>query len=165
MAKSMTKSATNSVKPIPKGFHTATAYLRIKGAAQALEFYRRALGAEERYRMTMPDGRIGHAEITIGDSIVMLADEFPDMKVCGPQSLGGTSVGLMLYVADSDAAFKRAVDAGAKVLRPLTDQFYGDRSGTVVDPFGHEWTLSTHREDVPPEEMKKRADAMFAKMA
>jgi PhnB protein len=163
MAKTMTK--TKSVKPIPKGFHTVTAYLRIKGAAQALDFYRSAFGAVERYRMPMPDGKIGHAEITIGDSIVMLADEFPDMKVKGPQSLGGTSVGLLLYVKDVDAAFQRALDAGAKVLRPVQDQFYGDRSGSVVDPFGHEWTLSTHKEDVDPEEMKERAKEAFAKMA
>ena len=115
--------------------------------------------------MAMPDGRIGHAEITIGDSIVMLADEFPEMNVRGPQSLGGTSVSLLLYVKDVDAAFQRAVDAGAKMLRPVQDQFYGDRSGSFVDPFGHEWTLSTHQEDVSSAEMKKRAKEAFAKMA
>ena len=118
-----------AVKPIPARFHSVTPYLRVKGAAQALEFYRKALGAEERFRMPMPDSKIGHAEIVVGDSIVMLADEFPEMNVKGPQTLGGTSVALMVYVADSDAAFKRAVDAGAKVLRPVVDQFYGDRSG------------------------------------
>jgi PhnB protein len=164
MAKSATKSV-KSVKPVPKGFHTVTPYLRVKGCSQALDFYHKALGAVERDRMTMPDGRIGHAEITIGDSIVMLADEFPDMKIRGPQSLGGTSVGLLLYVKDVDAAFERALDAGAKVLRPVQDQFYGDRSGSIVDPFGHEWTLSTHKEDVDPDEMKIRAKEAFAKMA
>ncbi len=153
-----------AVKPIPTGFHSVTPYLRVKGAAQALEFYRKALGAEERFRMPMPDGKIGHAEIVVGDSIIMLADEFPEMNVKGPQTLGGTSVSLMVYVADSDVAFKRAVDAGAKVLRPVVDQFYGDRSGTVLDPFGHEWTLSTHKEDVPAAEMDKRAKEAFAKM-
>ena len=153
-----------AVKPIPTGFHSVTPYLRVKGAAQALEFYRKALGAEERFRMPMPDGKIGHAEIVVGDSVVMLADEFPQMNIKGPQSLGGTSVSLMVYVADCDAAFKRAVDAGAKVLRPVIDQFYGDRSGTVIDPFGHEWTLSTHTEDVPPAEMDKRAKEAFAQM-
>jgi PhnB protein len=162
MAKSA-NSATKSVKPIPKGFHTVTPYLRIHGAAQALEFYKKALGAVERYRMPMPDGRVGHAEITIGDSIVMLADEFPEMNVRGPQSLGGTSVSLLLYVKDVDAAFQRAVDAGGKVLRPVQDQFYGDRAGSFADPFGHEWTLSTHQEDVSHEELPKRMAAMSAK--
>ena len=164
MAKSATKSV-KSVKPIPKGFHTVTPYLRIQGAARALDFYRDAFGAVERDRMTMPDGRIGHAEITIGGSIVMLADEFPDMKIRGPQSLGGTSVALLLYVKDVDAAFERAVDAGAKLLRPVQDQFYGDRSGSIVDPFGHEWTLATHQEDLSTAEMKNRAKEAFAKMA
>jgi PhnB protein len=153
-----------AVKPIPEGFHSVTPYLRVKGAAKALEFYRKALGAEERFRMPMPDGKIGHAEIVVGNSIIMLADEFPEMNIKGPQTLGGTSVSLMVYVPDSDAAFKRAVDAGATVSRPLVDQFYGDRSGTVIDPFGHEWTLSTHKEDVPPAEMDKRAREAMAKM-
>jgi PhnB protein len=156
------KELAMAVKPVPPGFHTVTAYLRIRGAAEALEFYRKAFGAEERYRMAMPDGKVGHAEIKIGDSIVMLADEFPDWNVKGPQSLGGTSVGICLYVEDSDAAFQRAIDAGATVLRPLQDQFYGDRSGTVTDPFGHEWTLSTHKENVPPDELERRAKEMFA---
>ena len=150
------------VKAVPDGYHTVTPYLRIRGAAEAIEFYRRALGAVETVRMAMPDGRVGHAELKIGDSVIMLADEFPEMNIRGPQTLGGTSVSFCIYLEDSDAAFRRAVDAGAKVLRPVQDQFYGDRSGTVVDPYGHEWTLSTHKEDLSPEEFKKRADAALA---
>jgi len=148
------------VKPIPDGYHSATPYLIVKGAAEALEFYKKAFGAEERMRCPMPDGRLGHAEVQIGNSIIMLADEFPEMDAKGPLSLGGTPVGICLYVLDSDAAFQRAVAAGAKVLRPIQDQFYGDRSGTVTDPFGHQWTISTHREDVSMEEIERRMKAM-----
>jgi PhnB protein len=150
------------VKAIPEGYHSVTPYLRIRGASEAIEFYRRALGAVETVRMAMPDGRVGHAELKIGDSTIMLADEFPEMNIRGPQTLGGTSVSFCIYLEDSDSAFKRAVDAGAKVLRPVQDQFYGDRSGTVVDPYGHEWTLSTHKEDLSPEEFKKRTDEALA---
>jgi PhnB protein len=153
------------VKAIPDGYHSVTPYLRIRGASEAIEFYRRALGAVELMRMAMPDGRVGHAELKVGDSIIMLADEFPEMNIRGPQTLGGTSVAFCVYLEDSDSAVKRAVDAGAKVLRPVQDQFYGDRSGTVVDPYGHEWTLSTHKEDLSPDEMKKRADAAMAQAA
>ncbi len=152
-----------AVAPIPPGYHTVTPYLSIKGAAQALDFYKRAFGAEELFRMDAPGGKIGHAEIQIGDSRIMMADEFPEMPdivAKGPATLGGTTVGLMLYIQDADAAFKRAVEAGAKVLRPLANQFYGDRSGTVQDPFGHCWTLATHVEDVSAEELEKRAAAM-----
>ena len=148
------------VKPIPDGYHSATPYLIVKGAAEALVFYKKAFGAEERMRCPMPDGRLGHAEVQIGNSIIMLADEFPEMDAKGPLSLGGTPVGICLYVLDSDAAFQRAVAAGAKVLRPIQDQFYGDRSGTVTDPFGHQWTISTHREDVSMEEIERRMKAM-----
>ncbi len=148
------------VKPIPDGYHTATPYLIVKGAAEALEFYKRAFGAEEVMRCPMPDGRLGHAEIQIGNSRIMLADEFPEMGAKGPASLGGTPVGICLYVLDSDAAFQRALAAGARTLRPLQDQFYGDRSGTLTDPFGHQWTVATHREDVPLEEIERRMKAM-----
>src|SRR2546421_5648107 len=152
------------VKPIPDGFHTVTPYLTVKGGADAIEFYKRAFGAKERYRLPAPDGKtVGHAEIVIGDSIVMLADEFPQCNQ-SPQTLKGTTVGFALYVADADAAFKRAVEAGATVKQPIENKFYGERAGTVVDPFGHAWTLMTHIEDVPPEEMKRRMAAEFAKM-
>ncbi len=147
-----------AVKPIPEGYHTVTPYLIIKGAAEALEFYKKALGAKEVMCMNGPGGKVMHAEIKIGDSFVMLANEHPEMGHRGPQSLGGTSVSLAVYVDDVDARFNQAVDAGAKVIRPVKDQFYGDRSGTVTDPYGHVWTIATHKEDVPVEEMKKRAE-------
>lgn len=153
-----------TVKPIPEGFHSVTAYLTVKGAAQAIEFYKRAFGAHERFRMTLPDGKsIGHAEITIGDSIVMLADEFPGCNQ-SPQTLQGTSVGLVIYVPDADATFQRALDAGATVKQPLENKFYGDRAGTLVDPFGHQWSLMTHIEDVEQEEMQRRMKAELEKM-
>jgi len=149
------------VKPIPDGYHTITPYLTIRGAAQAIEFYKKAFGAEELSRMTAPDGRLGHAELRIGDSIFMLGDEFPEMGGKGPQTLGGTPVGLFLYVNDVDAAFARATAAGAKVTMPLADMFWGDRYGKLADPFGHEWSLGTHKEDVKPEEMARRAEEAF----
>ena len=145
----------------PPGFHTATPYLIVDGAARALEFYKQAFGATELFRMPTPEGKVGHAEMQIGDSRLMLADEFPEMGARGPLSLGGTPLGLMLYVADCDAMFARAVSLGAKVIEPLKDHFYGDRSGTMLDPFGHKWTLATHTEDVAPEELEKRAAAAF----
>src|SRR3954447_13114919 len=148
-----------AVKPIPDGYHSVTPYLVVQGAAKALEFYKKAFGATELFRMPGPGGKIMHAEIRIGDSPVMLADEFPEMDARGPQTLGGTPVGLMIYCEDVDALFNQAVSAGAKVLRPVVDQFYGDRSGTVADPFGHKWTIATHKEDVSPEEMKRRMAA------
>ena len=151
----------SSVKPIPDGYHTATPYLIIDGAARALEFYKQAFGATELMRMPGPNGQVMHAEIRIGDSPIMLADEAPEMGYRGPQAYGGTSVSLMLYVENVDAAFERAVAAGAKVLRPLQNQFYGDRSGTVSDPFGHVWTLASHVEDVSPEEIDARFAAMM----
>lgn len=150
---------TSKVKPIPEGYHTATPYLIIKGAADAIEFYKKAFGATELMRMSGPGGKIGHAEIKIGDSVIMLADEAPEMNARSPQSFGGSPISILLYVEDVDAVFNRAVAAGAKVERPVTDQFYGDRIGGLTDPFGHAWYISTHKEDVSPEEMKKRAAA------
>ena len=149
-----------TVSPIPQGYHTATPYLAVDGAAKAIEFYKQAFGATELMRFPGPGGKIMHAEIKIGDSPIMLADEMPEMGVRGPNAYGGTPVGIMLYVPDVDALFKQAVAAGAKVVRPLVDQFYGDRSGTVIDPFGHKWTLGTHKEDVSTEEMQRRMAAM-----
>ncbi|HZL88939.1 MAG TPA: VOC family protein [Pirellulaceae bacterium] len=155
-----------AVSPIPAGYHTVTPYLIVSGAARAIEYYKKAFGAEEIMRHGGPDGRIGHAEIKIGDSRVMLADEFPEMGVKSATSIGGTPVGLCIYVNSADAVFSQAVAAGGKIERPLQDQFYGDRSGTLVDPFGHKWTIATHIEDVPPEEMKRRmAEAMKKKPA
>jgi PhnB protein len=152
-------------KPIPDGFHTLTPYLMVKGAAKAVDFYERAFGAKELVRMPGPDGKsIAHAELAIGDSILMLADEYRDSGK-SPQTPDVTPVSLVVYVEDVDAAFKRAVDAGATVKQPLEDKFYGDRSGSVADPFGLLWTICTHVEDVPPQEMKKRMAEFCAKMA
>jgi PhnB protein len=159
----VTMAAT--VKPIPDGYHSLTPYLYVKGAADAIEFYKSAFGAEELFRMPNPDGTVGHAEIKIGDSILMLADESPQNGALSPQSLKGTSFSFVLYVEDADATFKRAIDSGATEKRPLRNEFYGDRTGMVADPFGHEWSISTHIEDVSPEEMDKRAAAEMAKMA
>lgn len=151
-----------AVKPIPEGYHTATPYLIIKGAADAIEFYKKAFGAAELFRFPAPDGKIGHAEIKIGDSPIMLADEYPDMGYKGPKSLGGSPVSLMIYVEDVDTVFNRAVNGGATVKEAVSDKFYGDRIGTLVDPFGHIWHVSTHKEDVSLEEMEKRARAASA---
>jgi PhnB protein len=150
-------------RAIPEGYHSITPYLVIKGAANAIDFYKRAFGATEVMRMASPDGKIGHAEITIGDSRIMLADEYPEMGHRSPQSIGGTGVSLMVYLENVDEVFKRAVAAGARQLQPVKDQFYGDRSGTLRDPFGHEWTLSTHVEDVSPDEMRRRAEQYMQK--
>jgi len=150
------------VRPIPEGYHTVTPYLSVKGAASALDFYKKAFGAVEVMRMEQPDGGIGHADITIGDSHVMLADESPEIGFRSPKTLGGSPVTLALYVEKVDAFVERAVAAGAKLTRPIENQFYGDRSGAVEDPFGHTWHVSTHVEDVPPEEMKRRAQEKFA---
>jgi PhnB protein len=149
------------VKPIPDGHRTVTPYLAIKNAAKALDFYKRAFGAVESYKLTMPDGRVGHAEIRLGDSLIMLADEFPEYGGKAPDTLGGSPVSLHLYVEDVDAFVKKAVAAGAKESKPVVDQFYGDRSGQLEDPFGHLWWVATHKEDVPPEEMQKRVEKMF----
>jgi PhnB protein len=145
------------VKPIPEGYPRVTPYLYVDGANDAIEFYKDVLGAEERMRMPGPEGKLGHAELQLGASIIMLADEFPDMDVRGPQSVGGTPVSLHVYVDDVDAVFDAALEAGATELRAVEDQFYGDRSGQFEDPFGHRWNVATHVEDVPPDEMEKRA--------
>lgn len=149
-----------AAKAIPEGYHTATPYLIVKGAGQAIEFYKKVFGATEIMRFPMPDGRVGHAEIKIGNSFLMMADEHPEMGYVGPKTLGGTSVSIMLYVEDADATFNRAVSAGAKAEQKMEDKFYGDRSGTVMDPFGHRWTISTHKEDISMGEMQRRAGAM-----
>jgi len=146
-----------NVKPIPDGYRTVTPHLYVKGGTEALEFYKKAFGAKELSRFPMPDGRLGHAEVQIGDSRIMLADEFPERNVRGPKSLGGTSVSIALYVEDVDSFVQRAVAAGAKVTQPVKNQFYGDRTGSLEDPFGHAWHVATHTEDVSPEEMQRRA--------
>jgi PhnB protein len=153
-------------KPVPDGYHTVTPYITVKGAAQAIDFYTRAFGARESERMTAPDGKhVMHAEIRIGDSIVMLSDEFPQMGNRSPQTLGGTTGSIFLYVPDVDTAFKRAVDAGAKAIMPPTDMFWGDRFGRLADPFGHEWAMATHKEDLDQEEIRRRGAAAMASMA
>lgn len=144
-----------AVNPVPDGYHTVNAYLIVDDAARALDFYRDAFGAEELYRLPM-GGKIGHAEIRIGDTNLMLSDEWPDMQALGPNKRGGPTASFVIYGPDCDAAFDRAVMAGGKIDRPVEDQFWGDRMGTVIDPFGHKWTLGTHIEDVSPEEMKTR---------
>ena len=146
-----------AAKPIPEGYHTLTPYLIVKGAARALDFYAKALGAKELFRMAEPSGRVGHAEMSIGDSRFMLADEFPERGAVAPPAPGGRYVTFLVYVPDVDAAFARAIAAGAKAVRPVQDQFYGDRSGMLEDPFGHQWTLATHVEDVSPEEVERRS--------
>jgi PhnB protein len=148
------------VKPIPDGYPRVTPYLYIAGARQAIDFYRSILGAEERMSMPGPDGKVGHAELTIGESVIMLADEFPDMGVLGPRSVGGSPVTIHVYVEDVDATFDRAVKAGASVVRPVEDKFYGDRGGEFEDPYGHRWSIATHKEDLSPEEMQRRMGQM-----
>jgi PhnB protein len=145
------------VKPVPEGYRTVIPILSLKGAAEALEFYKKAFGARELMRFPQPDGRIGHAEIQIGDSRIMMADEFPEMNFKSPKSYGGSPVGLMLYVENVDTFVERAVAAGAKLVRPVQNQFYGDRTGSLEDPFGHSWHIATHIEDVPPDELQRRA--------
>jgi PhnB protein len=149
------------VKAIPDGYPTITPYLIVRGAAAAIDFYRTAFGATERLRMDAPGGTIGHAELLVGGSLIMLADEMPEMGWSSPPAIGGTPVSLHLYVEDVDAVVERALAAGAALSRPVADQFYGDRLGTVVDPFGHVWSIASHIEDVPPEEMRRRAEALF----
>ncbi len=149
-----------SVKPVPDGYHTVTPYITVRNAAAALEFYKEAFGAVEVMRFDMPGGGIAHAEIQIGDSKVMLGDENPQWGNKSPQTLGGSAGGLCVYVEDCDAVYEKALAAGATVMKPLADQFYGDRSGTVIDPFGHAWTIATHKEDVSLDEMKRRMAAL-----
>jgi PhnB protein len=154
-----------ATKPIPEGYHTLTPYLAVDSATEAIEFYKRAFGAKESVRMPGPDGTIGHAELEIGDSKVMLSDPFPQASTSPPKELGGTSGSVFMYVEDVDATVKRAVDAGATVTMEVEDQFWGDRFGTVSDPFGHIWAIATHVEDVAPEEIAERGKAAMAAMA
>jgi PhnB protein len=153
----MSKSKT---KAVPDGYPRVTPYLIVDGAAKALDFYQLVFGATERMRMPSPGGKVGHAEIAIGDSIIMLADEHPEMGARAPRSFGGSPVSLHVYVDDVDATVKAAAGAGARVVRPVENKFYGDRSGTIEDPFGHQWHIATHTEDVPPDEMERRAAAL-----
>lgn len=153
-----------SVKPIPEGYHAVTPYLSIRDAASALDFYKRAFGARERMRMDAPGGKIGHAEVRIGDSVVMLADEYPDLDFLGPKSRGGTSVTLHLYVKDCDAVVAAAAAAGAKIVRPVKDEFYGDRTGTIEDPFGHVWHVASRKEDLSKSELRRRSEAAMKQM-
>ena len=148
------------VKPIPAGYHSVTPYLIVRNGAAAIEFYKKAFNALELMRFPGPGGKIMHAEVKIGDSPVMLADEMPDEGHVGPQTLGGVGISMMLYVEDVDKQFAQAVAAGATEKRPVQDQFYGDRSGTLVDPFGHVWTIGTHKEDLSMDEVKKRMEKM-----
>lgn len=151
----------STVKPIPAGYHTLTPYLIMRDASRAIEFYKAAFGARERVRMSDRSGKVGHAELEIGDSVLMLADEHPEMNARAPEG-DGLAFSLLLYVEDVDAVAGRATANGAKILKPIADQFYGDRSGTFLDPFGHAWTIATHVEDVAPEEMKRRMQNMQA---
>ena len=150
----------SKVKPVPHGYSTATPYLIIDGAAKALDFYKKIFGAVEKMRMPSPGGKVGHAEITIGDSMIMLADEHPEMGARSPRAFGGSGVGIMLYVDDVDTTVKKAVADGAKLVQPVEDKFYGDRTGTIEDPWGHTWHVGTHQEDVSEHEMKRRMASM-----
>jgi PhnB protein len=154
-----------SVKPIPDGYHTAQPYLAMDDANKAIDWYKQAFGATERLRMDGPGGTVGHAELEIGDSVVMMSDPFPQASTKPPKELGGTTAGVMLYVEDVDAFVKQAVDAGATVTMEVGDQFWGDRMGSFTDPFGHSWSIATHVEDVSPEEMEKRAAEFMSAMA
>ncbi len=156
----------SQVKKIPDGYHSITPYLTVKNGSQAIEFYKKAFEAKELVRMMTPDGKaIAHAELKIGDSAFMLADEIPEMKNLSPTTLGGSSSGIFLHVEDVDKTFNQAVSEGAKVVDPVKDQFWGDRHGSIEDPFGHKWSISTHLKDLSPEEMKKAADEAMAKMS
>lgn len=154
-----------AVKAIPDGYRSVTPYLIVRGAARAIDFYKLAFRATERLRLNRGEGKIAHAEITIGDSIVMLADEVPEMGAISPETLGGVAGSLLIYLENVDEQFARALAAGAEVKRPVADQFYGDRSGTLIDPFGHVWTLATHTQEVSPEEMDRRFAEMLKKPA
>ncbi len=152
-------------KPIPEGYHTVTPYLAVEDAAQAIEFYKRAFGATERSRMPAPDGKIAHAEIEIGDSLIMTSDPFPQSTIKPPKEIGGTSASVFLYVEDVDSVVQDAVDAGGTITMPVEDMFWGDRFGQVTDPFGHVWQIATHVEDIEPEEMERRAQEAMASMS
>jgi len=163
--KAKARPAAKKVSPIPPGYHTVTPYLTVNDGAGALEFYTRAFGAREMMRMPAPNGKIGHAEIRIGDSFIMLSDELPGTSTKAPTSLGGTTGSLMVYLPNVDAAFKKAIDAGCKSLMAPADMFWGDRFGKLEDPYGNQWGLLTHKEDVPPKQMAERAKAAMAAMA
>jgi len=150
------------VKPIPENYPRVTPYLYVDGAADAIAFYTKVFGATERMRMGGPDGKVGHAELQIGNSVVMLADEFPDMGAKSPRTIGGSPVSMLVYVEDVDQTFDAAIKAGAQVVQPVDTKFYGDRSGMFEDPFGHSWSVATHVEDVPPEELETRAAAAMS---
>jgi PhnB protein len=152
-------------KPIPEGYHTLTTYLSVDDASAAIDYYQRAFGAKERGRMAGPDGTIGHAELEIGDSLLMLADALPQFTARPPKELGGTTTSVFMYVEDIDAVYKQAIDSGATSVMEPDDMFWGDRFGSLLDPFGHLWTIATHVEDVSPEEMKKRSEEFMAQMA
>jgi PhnB protein len=154
-----------AVKPIPEGYHTLTSYLTVDNATEAIEFYKQAFGAKERMRMEAPGGMIGHAEIEIGDSLVMLSDAFPQGTTRPPKELGGTTAGIFMYSEDVDAAVQKAVDAGATVAMEVDDMFWGDRFGSVTDPYGHLWSIATHREDLTPEEIAERGKTAMAAMS
>jgi PhnB protein len=152
-------------KAIPEGYHTATPHLIVRNAAQAIEFYKKAFNAQEIMRMPTPDGKIGHAELRIGDSVIFLADESPHMATKSPQTLGGCTGGVMLYVDDVDTTFQNALNAGGKTFMPLADMFWGDRYGSLIDPYGHAWSVATHKEDVAPAEMERRAQDFYTQQA
>jgi PhnB protein len=154
-----------ATKPIPEGYHTLTPYLAVEDAAEAIEYYKQAFGAKERVRMDTPDGKIGHAELEIGDALLMLSDPFPQASTRPPKELGGTSASVFMYVEDVDAVVKKAVDAGATVTMEIADQFWGDRFGSITDPFGHSWSIATHVEDLTPEEIDARGKAAMAAMS
>jgi PhnB protein len=154
-----------TTQPIPEGYHTLTTYLTMDNAAEAIDYYKDVFGANERIRMEAPDGKIGHAELEIGDSLLMLSDAFPGATSRPPTELGGTTAGAFMYVKDVDAVVKRAVESGATITMEIADQFWGDRFGSITDPFGHSWSIATHVEDVPPEEMAERAKAAMAAMS
>jgi PhnB protein len=157
---------SESVKIIPEGYHSVNPYLVVRNADRAIEFYKRAFGAEERFRMHGPDNKaIMHAELTIGDSVFMLTEESPDMKTLSPESIGGSPVSLYIYVKDVDSIFNQAVSEGATILHPVNDQFYGDRSGYLKDPFGHLWSIATHKKDLSPDELRKAGQAFFEQMS
>jgi PhnB protein len=153
-----------AVKPIPDGYHSVTPYLIVNDGGRAIDYYKKAFGAEELFRMDAPGGKIGHAEVKIGNSPIMLSDENPQWGAKSPKALGGSPVHLMIYVTDCDSVFKQALAAGGTEVQPMKDQFYGDRSGTLTDPFGHSWTIATHKEDIAPDEMQRRAEAAMKEM-
>ncbi|PYX69921.1 MAG: glyoxalase [Acidobacteria bacterium] len=153
-----------SVKPIPEGYHTLTPFLTVRNAERAIEFYKQAFGAQERGVAKGPDGKVMHAEVKIGDSVIMLSDEYPEFGALSPQSVGGSPMGLHIYIENVDAAFDRAVKAGAQVEMPVADQFWGDRYGKLKDPFGHKWSIATHVKDMSADEMKRSMDDAMSKM-